>query len=313
MNDILRAARNTLWAHLKQGYPLDQNGETTFKLDEHNRPVLSELAHWMVDAPCETLVHSCGIGLAGPVGTGKTDIMRALSRACTDGFQIVSATEIVSHFNRSSRDDRENGGDKVILKWGKLDRDLCIDDLGEERLGQHFGKETDVIAEIIGHRYNLFKHRGIRTHFTTNIIKTDLMEERYGQRTTDRLMEMTRILALTGPSRRGGVQREHYRPPLFVLPEPEPTPEEQEANRQRVEAQVRRLQEALTPAVRAAQEIKSPAPTREQDLGSWTEAVQKMSEEEREKLREQITTMHHEATARPYLEVLDQLYQKERA
>lgn len=223
MNDnekLLTAAKNAFWAQLRHGYPLDENGKTTYMLDENNLDVVREICHWMVDAPCQTLHHRCGIGLAGPKGTGKTDMMRALSRTVIEGFRIISAVELVLEYNRSSRNEADNGGDKVIMKWGKLGYDICIDDLGEERMGSHFGKETDVVAEIIALRYVLWKQRGIRTHITTNITTNEAMLERYGQRTHDRIIEMNKMLPLVGASRRGTTEpSEHAQAPLFVLPE----------------------------------------------------------------------------------------------
>ena len=303
MTDLLQSAKNALWAQLKQGYPI-KDGKTTYQIDEGNAEAIRDLAHWMVNAPCKYLTHECGIILGGPVGTGKTDIMRALSRTVTEGIRMVSAITIVHQFNKTSRTDNDNGGDKVIEKWGRMDLDLCIDDLGEERTGRHYGAEVDVIAEVIALRYKLWKERGIRTHATTNIVSDEAMLQRYGQRTYDRLMEMCRIVPVTGPSRRGQTSpTAHHRPPLFVLPEPAPTDQEVAEDIARTLEQTARLKSLVKPAAKEAREIMHVHESEEDRLATFIESLPRTPDELLERQRQSF-----EAGSNPnkdsYLEVI---------
>lgn len=46
---------------------------------------------------------------------------------------------------------------------------FCPDDLGVEPTGRYFGKDCNVIEEVLLSRYDLFLTRQIRTHATTNL------------------------------------------------------------------------------------------------------------------------------------------------
>lgn len=61
----------------------------------------------------------------------------------------------------------------------------CFDDLGVENIGRHYGKDYNVMGEILISRYELFRHpipsRRTKTQLTTNLNAAE-MEERYGER-----------------------------------------------------------------------------------------------------------------------------------
>lgn len=69
---------------------------------------------------------------------------------------------------------------------------FCFDDLGTEANAKYFGKEKNVMAEIILNRYDnkLDFHS---THITTNLT-ADKIKEQYGTRVTDRMKEMFNII-----------------------------------------------------------------------------------------------------------------------
>jgi DNA replication protein DnaC len=308
----LDRAKNALWAQLTRGYPVNPaTRRSTYTVDEHNAPVLRELALYMVDAPCQWATKGAGIALAGGVGTGKTDIMRAFSHAITagggDGFEVVSCVEIVNLHDRTSRDERENGGSKVILLYGNKQADICFDDLGEEPEGKHFGSKRDVIPEIITLRYKLWKLRGFLTHFTTNVITNEALFDRYGQRTADRILEMARFVPLPGPSRRSSsTPAQHDRPKLFELPPPQPTAEEIEAQRVKDKAQFDRIRSTIAEARMelAAETPERPArmevvkPSIEKDLIDFESKVMQMTDSELDVIQEKISLDASEESVR---------------
>jgi predicted ATPase len=127
----LNRAKNALWSCLKRIQP-------GYEKDLHNLDALNGLSHWLVGETYGTLVKGKGIFLQGPVGTGKTDLMQALSAACVMGggtsFAVVGAKRIEKEVNRSddgSRDRSRIGGDHVILQYANMEH-LCIDDIGME-------------------------------------------------------------------------------------------------------------------------------------------------------------------------------------
>jgi len=250
--DQLKRAKDTLWAEVNRNIPRTEDNKPGFVLDEHNTPVMRELAHHLVDAPCQWLERGCGIAMTGPVGTGKTDIMKALSRTIIrgggEGFEIVSAIELEKRYSMSSKDENQNGGPKIILKYGNMDRDLCIDDLGEEPKGQHFGNVCDVIGEIISLREKLWKSRGRLTHCTSNIIDEEGLRKKYDPRTASRLLGMMRWVPLGGDDRRPTSKPMVRQSELFLPEPPMPTEEEIARNRAAFDEGMRRVKEAAEAA-----------------------------------------------------------------
>jgi DNA replication protein DnaC len=315
----LDRAKNALWLQITKGYPKDASGKTTYKVDEHNGPVLADLAKWMVDAPCQWAAKGAGIVLAGGVGSGKTDIMRSLSATITagggEGFEIASCVEIVKKHDRTSRDDRDNGGSKIILHYGNMASDLCLDDLGEEPEGKHFGTKCEVIAEILALRYNLWKRRGYLTHFTTNIITTEAMLDKYGQRFTDRIFEMNRVLPLDGPTRRGNATpKMHDRPKLFELPPPQPSPEEMEAERGKDQERFGRIYSEIDKARKELAAEPPPAPVAkmevvdnsiDKDLIDFAGKVMQMLDSELDVIKEKISLDASQDVKDRFMEIVD--------
>ncbi len=133
---------------------------------------------------------SKGILLLGPVGCGKTSLFTLLRHFHYRPhlYQIKSTREIAAAFQKN--------GHETILKYGKLHKALCLDDLGVERNMKHFGNECNTIAEILLYRYDLFQHEGVLTHATTNL-NANQLEELYGNRVRSRLRSMFNLIAFS--------------------------------------------------------------------------------------------------------------------
>jgi hypothetical protein len=59
-------------------------------------------------------------------------------------------------------------GFKLIQDYDNQ-RQYCFDDLGVEHTGRFFGKDCNIMGEILISRYDSFKSSGIKTHITTNL------------------------------------------------------------------------------------------------------------------------------------------------
>tara|TARA_R110001583_G_scaffold13031_2_gene56921 strand:- start:13320 stop:13670 length:351 start_codon:yes stop_codon:yes gene_type:complete len=114
--------------------------------------------------------------LSGPVGCGKTSLMKLLPYLAPHktNYEIIPTRHIVFNFNAT--------GFEVLEKYNQT-KNNCFDDLGVEPTGSHYAKECNVLGEILLSRYESFCHpepqRRIYTHITTNLNAQEL-EKRYG-------------------------------------------------------------------------------------------------------------------------------------
>lgn len=135
-----------------------------------------------------------GIFLMGNFGSGKSALMRILSRWIKNftnlkgqRFKIAMVQDVVSDF--------ELHGEEGVLKY--MIDNWCFDDLGAEEQAVYFGKREDVFIRILEKRYANMNRLNISTHITTNLDK-EKFAERYGKRMESRMHEMFDFIALTG-------------------------------------------------------------------------------------------------------------------
>lgn len=132
-----------------------------------------------------------GILLSGPVGCGKTTLMRLLPHLVPHKrhyqTSLMPCRNIVFGFN--------NLGYKIIEDYAD-NKPYCFDDLGVEPIGRHYGKDCNVMGEILISRYESFMQKGIMTNITTNLNAVEL-EEKYGERVRSRMREMFNLISFS--------------------------------------------------------------------------------------------------------------------
>ncbi|MCP9200566.1 ATPase [Gramella sp. GC03-9] len=128
-----------------------------------------------------------GILLSGPVGCGKTSLMKLLHFLVPHQrkYVVMPCRNIVFAFNHL--------GYKTIEDYGESSF-FCFDDMGVEPIGRHYGKDCNVIGEILLSRYDLFLETNLKTHATTNLNAEEL-EDRYGNRVRSRMRELFNLIA----------------------------------------------------------------------------------------------------------------------
>ncbi|MDO6761863.1 ATPase [Tamlana sp. 2_MG-2023] len=164
---------------------------TLFKIHEEDREILFKLCNYFIkdEVNCKQLNMDLnkGILLSGPVGCGKTSLMKLLRYIVPHQkpYKIIPARNVVFGFNHLGYKTIEDYGDSGYV---------CFDDLGIEPLGRHYGKDCNVMGEVILSRYELFLNHKVKTHITTNLNAHEL-EERYGQRVRSRMREQFNLIA----------------------------------------------------------------------------------------------------------------------
>lgn len=142
--------------------------------------------------------NDCALAFIGPTGTGKTLLFKAISeymkiddvkfirngKIARFGFEIVSARYIVSKYASDGFESLQTLINKPVI---------CIDDVGSENIGNHFGNKIEVFEHIIEERY--YKHK--LTHFTSNYDK-EAIRQRYGERVYSRIIERTNFIEFLG-------------------------------------------------------------------------------------------------------------------
>lgn len=162
-----------------------------FKIFDEDRDIVFKLCNYFIKdvANCQKLDIDInkGILLMGPVGCGKTSLMKLLRHMVPHQkpYKIIPTRNIAFSFNHIGYKTIEDYGDGQYF---------CFDDLGVEPIGRHYGKDCNVMGEILLSRYDLFLENKIKTHATTNLNAQEL-EERYGNRVRSRMRQLYNLVA----------------------------------------------------------------------------------------------------------------------
>lgn len=184
----------------------------TLVIDDQNRDVVETLCEYFTgdeqfEKRNERFSLSKGIYLAGGVGVGKTTLMDILKQNQHQSYKIYGCRETETMFATEGDAAIRYLSRQVTIstngnRFGHRQIGICFDDLGTESEGKHYGKDKNVMTEIILNRYDS-KLPGNFTHITTNLSVEEL-EQRYGTRVKDRLREMMNMITFdkNAPSRR---------------------------------------------------------------------------------------------------------------
>lgn len=203
-----------------------------FTLDAYNREVIKNLCLYFGK---DKRFESEGIGslsrglyLSGPVGTGKTFMLKVFFQIINNAIKMerdaksrddvyssewemrerllnefgISNTNVVS--TKSVVEEYVNDGFDTIKAYypGKYSRQLFLfDDLGDEPLtSNHMGNALGVMRFVITSQYDKNTPRNM-IHFTGNL-NPNQIETTYGTRIRSRFREMINQFELLGPDRR---------------------------------------------------------------------------------------------------------------
>lgn len=170
-----------------------------FKIHKEDRSILYKLCSYLIkdEKECDRFGMDIekGILLSGPVGCGKTSLMKLLRYIVPHQrpYELIPCRNITFSFNHL--------GYKTIEEFGNTNF-YCFDDLGVEPPGRFYGKDCNVMGEVLLSRYDLYlkTKRKIKTHATTNLNAQEL-EERYGNRVRSRMRELFNLVAFDKKSK----------------------------------------------------------------------------------------------------------------
>lgn len=168
-----------------------------FKIYKKDRPLIRKLCAYIIKdkryCKRENLNLDKGILLAGPVGCGKTSLMKLiryispLNVINKTPYEMIPSRNVVFSFNHL--------GFKSVQEYGESGT-YCFDDIGLEPYGRYYGKDANVIGEVLLSRYELFiaTQGRLKTFATTNLNAEEL-EERYGPRVRSRMRVLFNLIA----------------------------------------------------------------------------------------------------------------------
>lgn len=164
-----------------------------FKIRSEDHDILYRLLiYFLADKPLADKLGidlTKGVALTGPIGCGKTCLMRLMKLVAPAdrSFTIKPTRDITFDFIQD--------GYEVIHRYSRLSytdsgpKTYCFDDLGAERALKYFGNECNVMAEVILSRYDHYIHSDMLTHITTNLSAPEI-DDSYGPRIRSRMREM---------------------------------------------------------------------------------------------------------------------------
>ncbi len=167
-----------------------------FRIYPEDRAILFKLINYFIKEKdnCKKLKIDInkGILLSGPVGCGKTSLMKLLPAIVPHQkwYKVVPTRSIVFAFNHA--------GYKCIERFGSYNS-YCFDDLGIEPIGRFFAKDCNVLGEILLSRHELFINHKVKTYATTNLNAQEL-EELYGLRVRSRMRQMFNLISFDAKS-----------------------------------------------------------------------------------------------------------------
>jgi DNA replication protein DnaC len=137
-----------------------------------------------------------GLLLFGGVGIGKTTLMHFFKRNPRATYKVISCRDIESDFSSEGEKSVRQCSTNIAIPENEfLQKEIgfCFDDLGTEATGKHYGKEKNVMAEILLNRYDN-RLPFCFTHVTTNLSHEEVKDQ-YGIRAYDRFKEMFNIIS----------------------------------------------------------------------------------------------------------------------
>ena len=168
-----------------------------YEVDDSNNEIVTNLCYYFSGNEKFKGDLSKGLILFGGVGVGKTSLMKFFMRNRIYSYRLISCREIETQFAMEGDVSVEYFSTNPQIPnnsnpFGHQEIGFCFDDIGTESNSKYYGKEKNVIAEILLNRYDNHLPKQ-STHITTNLSVDELFKS-YGTRVVDRIKEMMNII-----------------------------------------------------------------------------------------------------------------------
>ena len=186
MTEAYTATQNKLclWHERVQRQP--------YVFDDHSTPLVKSLYQIFKQGNRKK-----GVLLRGPVGTGKSILMKYFGVHCAEkSFQMVSAAQLCQSYQRGGFENLQHYMQLSHYQGAPLSniKGWCIDDLGAEMNPNitFFGTQINVLQQVLQTIYEQSHLRGWY-HITTNLASVQI-KDRYGARVLSRICELFTII-----------------------------------------------------------------------------------------------------------------------
>lgn len=207
--DAMKDAMTPFTSDQLREFVLSKN--KSYRVDSQIEQVFTLLCQYFANDPqFEKSGYSLkkGLLLSGPVGVGKTELLRLFCQNKTNSFHLISVYEI-EEACKSRGVDFFKTYTGYVPGWGGTEKHFyqnnigwAFDDVGRESVVFDFGNKSDIISKLIQVRYlNKEKIPFNTLHMTTNLTP-DEIEKRYDYAVKSRLREMFNYIQVKGSDRR---------------------------------------------------------------------------------------------------------------
>ncbi len=196
-------ARKKFWAILQlraAKIEILENRPFAWTFDDEQKQILQNLLKYFINDPSCAWPLTKGLFIFGAPGTGKTEILTALSEFCwrqvpelTKYFKLCSLSEIYIQAKASKDSDPIQPN---------VQNDRCFDEFGRYTGAiLRYGDPLDINEAIIEQRYTRYRRYGQLTHFIANATPNEL-EGSITPMIYDRLRSMCTSVHFPGTSKR---------------------------------------------------------------------------------------------------------------